>query len=145
MQKVSELQEYLGNDAYSFLLKLQEDTESARAYVGKWIFFSEETTSKCIVLDQSATSAEVMEFHKEYVDIHVTLSGRDTMFFGEEIIKHLKEYDIEGDFGLVKVNRIREQVISEGHFLLIEPDLPHVNILNTGSLKVVFKRIHSHA
>lgn len=139
VQEIEKIEKYLGKKAISFLHELMGDIDLAKDQKGKWTYFEDEASSKCIILDESGELTDVMEFHKKYTDIHFTLVGSDLLLIGDEISETIQEYSLDGDYGLVKANIHKELVINQAYFVLIEPSIPHINMLEKESLKVVFK------
>lgn len=137
--KVSDINRFLGLNALHYLHELLNQVDTNDYQIGKWKFFSEDICSKCVILNKSSETPEIMEYHKEYSDIHITLLGRDKMLVGGEVSEIVQDYSRDSDFGLVKVENFKEQLISKGEFILLEPEIPHVNLLEPGSIKVVFK------
>ncbi|GEM_PF-4433480 len=139
VQHLDEIKSHIGCEAFIFLQDLLANPSSAEAYIGKWVHFSENKPVKCILLAQSASSKEVMEYHNQYSDIHVTLSGKDRMYVGENVKETIKNFDSVEDYGLVKVRKSKKYLIRSGSFMLIKPGVLHVNLLESGAIKVVFK------
>jgi beta-galactosidase beta subunit len=61
------------------------------------------------------------------------------MYVGENVTETKKEFDSVEDYGLVKVRKSEKYVILPGSFMLIKPTVYHVNQLEQGSVKLVFK------
>lgn len=134
-----ELNFYLSNEAVAFIGKLVNSIDFNNENIGKWVSFADGNGSRCIVLNSSNNSYEVMEYHKKYIDIHITLNGLDKMYIGKEIFEDCRSYQDSDDYGLVKVKNKEVMLIPKDHFLKIETGIPHVNILDQNSVKVVFK------
>ena len=139
VQQLKEIKSHIGSEAFIFLQDLLANPSLTAAHNGQWIHFSENKPLKCVVLTQSVTSIEVMEYHRQHTDIHVTLIGKDTIYVGESVTETVKEFDSVEDYGLVKVRRSEEYVILPRSFMLIKPTVYHVNQLEQGAVKLVFK------
>lgn len=139
VKELSELKCYLSEKAIAFIGELINSTDFKNENIGKWVSFPDGKGSNCIVLNSSNSSYEIMEYHKKYIDIHITLDGLDYMYIGKDIIEDCRSYKKSDDYGLVKVKNKEVMLIPKDHFLKIETGIPHVNILDQNSVKVVFK------
>jgi len=118
-------------------LAFAEDARSGMKNPGKWEDFGDGV--RAVYLVSGAASADVLEFHRVNTDIHLTVRGRDSMHVGSADAETVQLYDPEKDFGLVKAMAPKVYDIEAGHFLLIKPGVPHINLLDAGSGKIVFK------
>jgi beta-galactosidase beta subunit len=107
------------------------------APTGQWQEFGEGLRGVCLVA--GAASANVLEYHRANTDIHLTVRGCDRMHVGSADAETEKPYDPATDFGLVKATGVTVFDIGPDQFLEIAPGVPHINLLDAGSVKIVFK------
>lgn len=119
----------------SFMLNYNNTLKS----VGKWLDLAEDSSVKAIVLNSSGNSPELMEVHLKYVDIHITLFGKDLLYTCEEDFTDEKCYLPEEDYKLVKAESMECSKIDSGQFVVIKTGIPHSNVIMTNSVKMVIK------
>ena len=84
----------------------------------------------------------ILEAHRNWIDIHCTILGKDRIIFKEiEACKNIeKEYDPTDDYILYRELPSGAVSIEEGYFCLIEPNMAHMALCGEGSIsKIVFK------
>ncbi len=108
--------------------------------VNEWEFFDDEVLVKAVALSRSNYREGVLEFHKSYTDLHITIEGLDIMYTSHEISETIEPYQEAGDYALVLSPTLNANKIPPGHFILIPPNEIHANQLEgENPLKVVFK------
>lgn len=98
----------------------------------------------CTFSTQHGRKAEEakLEFHRNYIDIHFTISGNDSI--GWKSLKDCKniekEYDGEKDFGLFSDLPKMWITVEPGHFAIFFPEDAHAPLVSDGEIhKVVIK------
>ena len=83
-----------------------------------------------------------MEYHKKYIDIHIVLEGEENIVYipFEDCIE-TQNYNIEGDYGLVKGKSQVEFIMNPKNFLLFFPEEPHLALLKVNTPKEIKKII----
>jgi YhcH/YjgK/YiaL family protein len=105
---------------------------------GGWTFFADSHLEKAIVLNKSNYQQGQMEYHRRYADLHITITGTDTIFLSGEGVD-ITAYDQQGDYALVSVSSFQQHAVPAQNFMLLLPHEIHTNQLAEGALKVVFK------
>lgn len=82
------------------------------------------------------------ESHKQYIDIHVVISGEENLGFVPRPEATLtKEYDSEGDYELLD-GEIKNMIhLTPERFVMFFPDEPHMALLKVGEVKEITKVI----
>ena len=65
------------------------------------------------------------EYHKKYLDLHITVEGEETMVYGFDKNLEIKPYDAKDDYGLVTCLQKETFLIPENHFVLFLPGEAH--------------------
>ena len=83
-----------------------------------------------------------LEYHKKYIDIHIVLEGEEIITYTpfEDCIE-IQNYNIEGDYGLVKGKAQAELILNGKNFLLFFPEEPHLALLKVNTPKEIKKII----
>ncbi len=86
---------------------------------------------------------DILEAHRNLMDIHITLEGEDKMAYAclNTESEPYKEYDNENDFLLVKSNKIKIVTIPKGYFCIVPNTFSHMALyeLDAEVKKVVIK------
>jgi beta-galactosidase beta subunit len=133
----SKLADCFPESAREAALAFADEARKGQKTPGNWEDFG--SGIRAVYLVSGAASADVLEFHRINTDIHLTVNGRDSMHVGSADAETVQPYDQDKDFGLVKAVSPKVFSIGQGHFLLIKPCVPHINLLDAGSGKIVFK------
>ncbi len=92
--------------------------------------------------EQPASSSHLLEVHREYLDIHITLAGTDRIKFKDLATCSAieKEFDLYGDYGLFKDIHEGDLTVRANYFCLIDPSMAHMAMTGEGAIsKVVIK------
>lgn len=82
------------------------------------------------------------ESHKQYIDIHVVISGEENLGYvprPEAVLT--KEYDAEGDYELLNGEIKNMFHLTPERFVMFFPDEPHMALLKVGEVKQITKVI----
>lgn len=86
---------------------------------------------------------QVMEVHRQYIDIHVPLNGMETI--GWKPLADLsavdKEYDAEADFGTYSEPASAYVTLEPGQFLIAWPEDGHAPIIGEGTLRKAIVKV----
>ena len=85
MQKVENLKEYLskikgGEKVYDFLLSIDENTSKGRRDFNENLYVN-------VVSYETKTADNfdsIFESHRDYIDLHVLISGEEKIFYGDK-------------------------------------------------------------
>lgn len=91
--------------------------------------------------DLSDTYTGHYEYHKRYLDLHITVEGEETMIYGFDKDSEVKAYDERNDYGLVTCHHKESIVIPENHFVLFLPEEAHEPSKSTLNNKKVKKYV----
>lgn len=85
----------------------------------------------------------VMESHKDYIDVHFVVSGRERLYY-EDVIKlnPITEYNKKDDYILYKNFNVSEFDVDSGNMVVLFPNDGHRMIVKSGdedSKKLIFK------
>ena len=92
--------------------------------------------------DTKEFNAELLEYHKKYVDVQLLLAGNETLYYAPAGTAVTKEYSCENDCGF---NRVPETALplklEVGNFVLLLPEEGHLPGVGDGSgvVKAVVK------
>ena len=126
MRKITDLKAYLsdikgGAEVYEFLSSVDENTPKGRRD------FNENVYVNVISYETKDCFDEVFESHKEYVDVHAMICGKEKIYYGDgRDMTVRKEYDCTGDYELLKGNKYRAVEYGEMQGVEFETDEPHM-------------------
>ena len=92
--------------------------------------------------EQPASSSHLLEVHREYLDIHITLAGTDRIVFKDlaACSEIEREFDKAGDYSLFKDSFDCSLMVPPNYFCLIDPTLAHMAMTGEGAIsKLVIK------
>lgn len=104
----------------------------------KWIVINNRL--KLIRLDRFS-EGEIFEFHKKYIDVHITIDGIDELFLGDSMkSKLIGGFDTEKDYQLSEAASILSVKSTSGFFTAFIPGELHRNkFIEDNTTKVVCK------
>ena len=139
IQPMNQLMCFLSFEQIAFVENLMSDYQLAMRSKGHWMNLDKDGTIKAIVLDHSVEEIDMLEFHLKHCDLHITLFGTDRLYYSEDRYNEHELYCSENDVALVKPVNIRSHSVKAGYFAFIETGIPHANLLEVESLKMVIK------
>lgn len=100
------------------------------------------TSKVCETFDE-----EILEAHKQLMDIHITLDGSDRMAYAcldsETVL--FKEYDEVNDYLLAKSTSIKKIDIPRGYFCIVPNNFAHMALYGIGEgVKKIVVKIHNN-
>jgi beta-galactosidase beta subunit len=138
--KLEDLKDFIEINTFNTIMAFISEVRSGKAEINKWHCFDENQFLKAVPLNKSNKQDDVKEYHKIYTDIHITLSGVDTIFIGNRIDEIVEEYQELSDYSLVKALSVSSKKIFPNHFAIIKSKVLHCNVLeDQDPLKVVIK------
>jgi YhcH/YjgK/YiaL family protein len=138
--KLEDLKDFIEIDIFNTIMAFISEVKSGEAEINQWKFFDENQFLKAVTLNKSNKQDDVKEYHKAYTDIHITLSGVDTIFIGNHATEIIEEYQELKDYSLVKAVSVSSKKIFPNNFAFIKPKVIHCNVLeDQDPLKVVIK------
>lgn len=86
----------------------------------------------------------IYEYHKNYIDLHIDLSGEEYILFSDfDSATMVKEYDSEQDYALVNGDESVRCILKKDKFVLCMLDEPHMPCIKTKNSekvkKIIFK------
>lgn len=91
--------------------------------------------------DLSDTYTGHYEYHKKYLDLHITIEGEETMFYGFDKNEEIKPYDAKDDYGLVTCHQKQSFLIPKNYFVLFLTKEAHEPSKVTANSKKVKKYV----
>lgn len=136
----NELETMMKASSFQLLEQFVDRVKKGAVPVLEWEYFNGDELEKAIVLNKSNYQEKIKEYHRAFTDIHITLSGEDTIFLGDEISAITEPYQENGDYCLVESPTVNTARIPPGHFAILKPTEIHSNLLaGNNPLKVVIK------
>ncbi len=136
----NDLKNFMKEENFHRVTDYIKEVKTNDAGLNEWVFFDGDELVKAIALNKSNYREDVKEFHKAYADIHITISGEDTIFTGDKVTEIIEPYQETGDYALVRSQSVAISKILPGCFAHIPPNEIHANELaGKNPLKVVIK------
>lgn len=137
---LKDLKNFVDIDIVNIINTFIKEVRFGNVDLNQWKYFDGIDYLKAIPLNKSNKQDDVKEYHKEYTDIHITISGTDTIFIGNVVTEVIEEYQVLNDYSLVNsVTEISEKIFPD-NFVIIKPKTLHCNILEgQDPLKIVIK------
>lgn len=86
---------------------------------------------------------QVLEVHRDYIDIHVLLEGEETVGWKalEDLQNEKQAYQKEGDYALYDDQPTTYVTLRPGQFLIVWPEDPHAPLIGEGKLRKLVGKI----
>lgn len=86
---------------------------------------------------------QVLEYHKKYLDIHILLTGEETIGWKNlsDCKQEEKKFDTEADFGLFKDKPTSYITLKPNEFAIIYPEDAHAPIIGNGKIRKLVVKI----
>jgi len=136
--KVDELSSFI-NEQDSFMITNFITNNYKNSKTNEWIQINKNL--KCILLNGFNYKENVFEFHQKYMDIHITIKGKDIIYIGDSDINSIiEEYNTVLDYSLVNTQKSEEYLVEEMECIIISPHIIHSNkFFQENTNKIVFK------
>ncbi|ATA68439.1 YhcH/YjgK/YiaL family protein [Capnocytophaga cynodegmi] len=86
---------------------------------------------------------QVLEYHRKYLDIHILLSGEETI--GWKNLAHCKQekkaFDEENDYGLYEDKPTTYITLKPNQFAIVYPEDAHAPIIGEGKIRKLVVKI----
>ena len=137
---LSNIGSFFNQNEIDFINKIVNLTKENKIEFGKWNCFDENDNLKIIALNRSNANDDVKEYHRKYIDFHLTISGLDTIYIGEKDFVEIENNVKEQDFCLVRSNTVQKFELNSNEFLILNQGVFHCNVLDKDSIKLVIKK-----
>lgn len=89
---------------------------------------------------------QLLEVHREYIDIHFLLSGHETIGWKalEDLKQEVQPYDHEKDFAFYADRPTTFVDVQPGEFVVIFPEDPHAPIIGDGKIRKLVAKIKTN-
>ena len=87
--------------------------------------------------------SQVLEMHREYIDVHVLLEGEETIGWKaiEDIKNHTQEYEQEGDCALSDDKPTTFVNLKPGEVCIVWPEDPHAPVIGNGKIRKLIGKV----
>lgn len=140
--RVAEVEPFLKGDQYHIIRSFLENLEKYDLVNANKIFLGNDISVVFIEKECMADAEFVLEAHRKYRDIHVTLVGEDAIWFKPVAkCKRIKQsYDSTQDYVLFTEQPEMVKDVRAGECCVIDPDMAHMALKGNGFVrKLVFK------
>ena len=141
MKKFTDLREPLlqlvdGEKVYDFLKNINENTKLGRHDFNENLYVN-------VVASQTKEGFDsVFESHKDFIDLHVMISGEEMLFYGHKAnMVVTKTYDASGDYELLKGEEYSSVVCQSMQGVEFDVNEPHMALGAVKSPEKVLKAI----
>lgn len=86
---------------------------------------------------------QVLELHRDYIDIHILLEGTETIGWKalEDLQEEVKAYEKEGDCALYKDTPTMFIHLQPAQFVIVYPEDPHAPIIGKGKIRKLIAKV----
>lgn len=86
---------------------------------------------------------QVLELHRDYIDIHILLEGTETIGWKalEDLQEEVKAYEKEGDCALYKDTPTTFIHLQPAQFVIVYPEDPHAPIIGKGKIRKLIAKV----
>lgn len=94
-------------------------------------------------LDAVVKDKQVLELHRDYIDVHILLEGKETIGWKaiEDLTTETKPYEKEGDCALYADEPTVYADILPGQFVIVYPEDPHAPAIGTGKIRKLIAKV----
>ncbi|MDO4228302.1 MAG: YhcH/YjgK/YiaL family protein [Capnocytophaga sp.] len=87
--------------------------------------------------------AQVLEYHRKYLDIHILLTGEETIGWKNlsDCTQEQKVFDTENDFGLYSDEPTTYVTLQPGQFAVVYPEDAHAPIIGKGKIRKLVVKV----
>lgn len=127
MNKILDLKKYLdkitdGGKVFDFLNALDGKDKK-----GKYVFNDNLYVNVISCETYDNAFSEEFEMHKEYLDIHVLITGKERIFYGQvQNMKEIKPYNFDEDYALLKSNIYLSVTYGQMESVVFDINEPHM-------------------
>lgn len=86
---------------------------------------------------------QVLELHRDYIDVHILLEGRETIGWKaiEDLTSEIKPYEKEGDCALYSDTPTTFVDLLPGQFAIVYPEDPHAPVIGKGKIRKLIAKV----
>lgn len=94
-------------------------------------------------LDGAKKEEQVLELHRKYIDVHMPLSGKETIGWKplEKLEKEIAAYDGDSDCALYSDIPTAYVDIYPGEFVIVYPEDPHAPAISEGKIRKLIAKV----
>lgn len=107
--------------AIEFLTK----TDSTSLVIGKNDILGDDVFLMLQENDLHKTFTGYYEYHRKYLDLHITVEGEETIICGFDKDKEIKAYNDKEDYGMVTCQHKESMLVPKNYFILFFPEEAH--------------------
>lgn len=87
--------------------------------------------------------SQVLEYHKKYLDIHILLSGQETIGWKNlsDCVNEKKAFDDENDYGLFDDKPTAYITLNPNQFAVVYPEDAHAPIIGEGKIRKLVVKV----
>lgn len=96
-----------------------------------------------VAADCVAAEAQVLEVHREYIDVHILLEGEETIGWKaiEDLTNEVQPYDAEKECALYDERPSTYVTLHPGQFLAVWPEDPHAPVIGHGKIRKLIAKV----
>lgn len=100
--------------------------------------FINNVNPECVAADK-----QVLEVHRQYIDIHILLEGEETIGWKaiEDCTNETKPYDAEADCALYAEPASAYVKLHPGEFLIVWPEDPHAPVIGEEKIRKLIVKV----
>ena len=90
-----------------------------------------------------AADNQVLELHREYIDVHILLEGKETIGWKaiEELTHEQQPYQAESDCALYTDKPTTYVDLLPGQFVIVFPEDPHAPLIGEGKIRKLIGKV----
>lgn len=90
-----------------------------------------------------AVEKQVLELHRDYIDVHILLEGAETIGWKaiEDLVTETKPYEKEGDCALFSDAPTTFVDLLPGQFVIVYPEDPHAPVIGQGKIRKLIAKV----
>lgn len=113
-------------------------TECGRIEIEGDALFINNVNPTCV-----AAENQMLEVHRDYIDIHVLLEGEETIGWKalEDLTDEKQAYDAAGDCALYADRPDNFITLRPGQFLIVWPEDPHAPVIGAGKIRKLIGKV----
>jgi len=141
--KIENLKKYKGlyehlDAAVSYI----ENTDLSKLTTGKTVIDGENLYVNVVEGTLQPEENGVYEFHKQYLDLHIDIVGKERIVFTDlETAELVEEYNPDGDYGLRKGESQAECLIDNSSFCICMTEELHMPMMKVSECESIKKAI----
>lgn len=110
---------------------------------GRIVLEGDELFINNVALDGVMKSKQPLELHRDYIDVHILLEGKETIGWKpiEDLKKETKPYEKEGDCALYADKPTTYVDMSPGEFVVVFPEDPHAPAIGKGEIRKLIAKV----